>query len=345
MSESRTAVRKMRPTDRVKAVALSSGGLVIAYVALVVFVALADPRFFHGQNIENMLIQNAGLAVVAVGVTFVIIGGNYDLSVGAVAGLAGVLFAKYTEAHSVLVGAAVALLAALACGVVNAIIVARLRVNSFMATFATGLVFSGLALNYQGPRQISVSAAHFDALGLAKWGPVPEPIVLTVVAFVVGAVVLERTSFGQNVYAVGSNKEAARLVGLPVTRTLGSTFVVSAFTAGVGGLMLASQLGLGSADSGKTLPIEAIAAVVVGGISVYGGEGRVWQAALGGLILATLNNVFVGLSWSTQTQDVAEGVVILLALAANGLTHARNRRPVGDSADLDTSTPAIAGAG
>lgn len=307
---------------------MSGGGLLAAYVVLVIFVALAYPRFFRGQNLENMLVQNAGLALVTIGMTYVIIGGSYDLSVGGVAGLAGVLFAKLTLEHSILIAALIAIAAALACGVANGIIVARLRVNSFMATFATGLVFSGLALNYQGPKQISVATPHFDALGRAKWGPVPEPIVLTIVAFVIGGVILEKTSFGQNIYAVGSNREAARLIGLPVNRTIGSTFVVSGLMAGLGGLILASQLGLGSHDSGQALPIEAIAAVVVGGISVYGGEGRMWRAALGGVILATLNNIFIGLSWSTETQAVAEGVVILLALAANLL--GRTPAPAGD---------------
>lgn len=302
---------------------MSGGGLLAAYVVLVVFVAIADPRFFRGQNLEDMLVQNAGLALVAIGMTYVIIGGSYDLSVGGIAGLAGVLFAKLTLHHSIVLAALIAVAAALACGVINGVIVARLRVNSFMATFATGLVFAGLALNYQGPRQISVTSRQFAALGLAKWGPVPEPIVLTIAAFVVGAFVLERTPFGQNIYAVGSNREAARLVGLPVNRTIGGTFIVSGLMAGLGGLIIASQLGLGSSDSGQSLPIEAIAAVVVGGISVYGGEGRIWRAALGGLILATLNNVFVGLSWSTETQNVAEGIVILLALAVNLLA----RRP------------------
>jgi ribose/xylose/arabinose/galactoside ABC-type transport system permease subunit len=313
---------------------LSGGALFVAYAALIVFVAVADPKFFHGTNLKNLFVQNAALAIVTVGMAVVIIGRNYDLSVGGIAGLAGVLFAKLSNEHSVLLAGVVAVLVAVACGLVNGIVVARLNVNSFMATFATGLVFSGLALQYQGPRQITVSKPGFDRIGLANWGPVPEPIVLTVAAFVVGTIVLQRTRFGQNVYAVGSNRESARLVGLPVQRTLVATFAVSGFTAGLGGLVLASQLGLGSADSGRSLPIEAIAAVVVGGISVYGGEGQLWRAALGGLILATMNNVFIGLSWSTETQSVAEGVVILLALGANRLV-GRTRR------DRTGPTPAV----
>jgi ribose/xylose/arabinose/galactoside ABC-type transport system permease subunit len=295
------------------------GGLALAYVALLVFVAIADPGLFDLHNVRDMLAQNAGLGIVIVGTAFVIIAGHWDLSVGGVAGLSGVLFAKVAVEHSVTLGAAVALGAAVLCGIVNGIVVAVLRVNSFMATFATGLVFAGLALHYQGPRQIVVDTSAFDWIGLGKWGPVPVPIVIAAVAFVIGAIVLQRSDYGQAVYAAGSSREAARLIGMPVTRTLVTTFALCGLTAGLGGLILASQLGLGSADSGQTLPIEAIAAVVVGGIAVTGGEGRMWQAALGGLILATLNNVFIGLSWSPEVQAIAEGVVILLALGANRL--------------------------
>jgi ribose transport system permease protein len=296
------------------------GGLALAYVALLVFVAIADPGLFDLHNVRDMLAQNSGLGIVIVGTAFVIIAGHWDLSVGGVAGLSGVLFAKVAVEHSATAGAVVALGAALLCGIVNGIVVAVLKVNSFMATFATGLVFAGLALHYQGPRQIVVETSAFDWVGLGKWGPVPVPVVIAAVAFVIGGVVLQRSRYGQAVYAAGSSREAARLIGMSVTRTLVTTFGLCGLTAGLGGLILASQLGLGSADSGQTLPIEAIAAVVVGGIAVTGGEGRMWQAALGGLILATLNNVFIGLSWSPEVQAIAEGIVILLALGANRLT-------------------------
>ena len=304
--------------DRIRSA--RAGGLVLAYVALLAFVAFFDPKLFDAHNVRDLLSQNAGLAVVIVGTVFVIIAGHFDLSVGSVAALSGVLFAKLSLEHSVLTGAVVALLVALACGIVNGIVVAVLHVNSFMATFATGLIIAGLALGYQGPRQIVVQASDFDVLGLGKWGPLPVPIVVTIVGFLVGAVVLHRSQYGQSVYAAGSNREAARLIGVPVTRTVVMTFGLCGLTAGLGGLIIASQLGLGSADSGQTLPIEAIAAVVVGGIAVSGGEGQMWQAVLGALILATLSNVFIRLSWSTEQQAVAEGLVILLALGANRLS-------------------------
>jgi ribose/xylose/arabinose/galactoside ABC-type transport system permease subunit len=325
---------------------VSGSGLLIAYIALAIFVAVADSKFFSWSNVENMLVQNTGLALVVVGMTYVIIGGSYDLSVGGIAGLSGVIFAKISLHGSILGGALVALLAGLLCGLINAVVVAVLKVNSFMATFATGLAFAGFGLQWQGSRQIVVFDDDFGRLGLAKWGPIPEPIVLTVLGFAVGGFVLHRSRFGQNVYAVGGNREAARLVGIPVARTWGATFVVSGLMAAFGGLIIASQLGLGSSSSGQSLPIESIAAVVVGGVSVYGGEGRMGRAALGLLILATLNNVFIGLSWSVESQNVAEGVVILLALAANRIVRARRHVvSVGPPDDADPSAGELAVAG
>ena len=299
----------------------TGSGLIVLYIALAVWVAVVDPRFFHGQNLQIVLSQNAGLAVTVVGMAYVIIGGAYDLSVGGIAGLSGVLFAKFSLTQSIGLSIAESLGVCFVCGVVNGYIVARLRVNSLMETFATGLVLSGVALYYQGSQEIVNYSPQFSTIGLSKWGPIPECIVLLVAVFIVGGVILQRTRFGQDVYAIGGNREAARLAGVRVNRTWGLTFVVSAFLSGLGGILIASQLGLGAANSGTNLPIEAIAAVVVGGISVYGGEGKMWRAALGLLILATLNNVFIALSWSTQLQEVAEGLVILLALGANLLTH------------------------
>ncbi len=278
-----------------------------------------------------MLQQNVGLALTVVGMTYVIIGGAYDLSVGGIAGLSGVVFAKMSLTHSIFLAAVIALVGGIVCGAINGFIVAKLRVNSFMATFSTGLVILGLALYWQGPEQITVLTSSFGAIGLAKWGIFPEAIITMVLVFVLGGVVLQLSKFGQRVYAIGGNREAARLVGIPVNRIWAMTFVVSGGLAGLAGVFIASQLGLGSSSSGQSLPIEAIAAVVVGGISVYGGEGRMWRAALGLLILATLNNVFVALSWSSQLQQVIEGLVILLALGANRLTP--SKAPARDESD------------
>ncbi len=294
-----------------------ASSLLLAYVLLGISIAVVDPGFFGGGNLENVLESNAGLAVTVVGMTFVIITGAYDLSVGGVAGLAGVVYAKAALTHSIPESIAIALLTGLACGVVNGFSVAWLRINSFMATFATSLVFLGLALAIQGDQEIVVGNPGFGSVGLASWGGVPVAIVFTLAAFVVGGVVLHGTRFGQNVYAIGSNREGARLVGVPVTRVWAMTFVICGLLSAFAGVLIAAQVGVGSQNSGSQLPIEAIAAVVIGGVSVYGGEGKMFQAALGLVILASLSTLFVRLSWSVQAQDIVEGVVILIALGAN----------------------------
>jgi len=294
-----------------------ASSLLLAYVLLAIAIAVVDPGFFGGKNLEDVLENNAGLAVTVVGMTFVIITGAYDLSVGGVAGLAGVVYAKAALSYSIPESIAIALVTGLACGVVNGIAVAWLRVNSFMATFATSLVFLGLALAIQGEQQIVVGNPGFGSVGLASWGGVPVAIVFVVVAFVIGGIVLQGTKFGQNVYAIGSNREGARLVGIRVNRVWGMTFVICGVLSAFAGVLIAAQVGVGSQDSGSLLPIEAIAAVVIGGISVYGGAGKMYQAALGLVILASLSSLFVRLSWTVQAQDIVEGVVILWALGAN----------------------------
>jgi ribose transport system permease protein len=294
-----------------------ASSLILAYVLLAISIAVVDPGFFGGSNLESVLESNAGLAVTTVGMTFVIITGAYDLSVGGVAGLAGVVYAKVALNHSIPEAIAIALLAGLACGVVNGFSVAWLRINAFMATFATSLVFLGLALAIQGDQEIVVGNRGFGSVGLASWGGVPVAIVFVVAAFVLGGVLLQGTKFGQNVYAIGSNREGARLVGIQVNRVWAMTFVICAVLSAFAGVLIAAQVGVGSQNSGSQLTIEAIAAVVIGGVSVYGGEGKMFQAALGLVILAALSSLFVRLSWSVQAQDIVEGIVILLALGAN----------------------------
>jgi len=294
-----------------------ASSLLLAYLLLAISIAVVDPGFFGGGNLENVLESNAGLAVTVVGMTFVIITGAYDLSVGGVAGLAGVVYAKVALTHSIPASIAIALLAGLACGVVNGFAVAWLRINAFMATFATSLVFLGLALAIQGDQEIVPRNPRFGSVGLASWGGVHVAIVFVVAVFVVGGVVLQGTKFGQNVYAIGSNREGARLVGIRVNRVWAMTFVICGVLSAFAGVLIAAQVGVGSQNSGSQLPIEAIAAVVIGGVSVYGGEGKMFQAALGLVILASLGSLFVRLSWSVQAQDIVEGVVILWALGAN----------------------------
>jgi ribose transport system permease protein len=301
----------------------SGAGIVFAYVLLVIAARLAYHGFFAGHNLLNLLTQNVGLGLTALGVAFVVIAGNFDLSVGAIYGLAGVLAARLADPDPVALALAVGLLGGLVCGLINSVVISRFRVNSFIGTLATGFVITGISLAFAKTGTVVASKESFISVGTAKLGGVPVSIIVLAVAFAIGAVLLARTRFGQGVYAVGGNAEAARLAGIPVRRVVMFTFLISGVLTAVGGVITASQIGVGQADVGNSLPLDALAVVVVGGISITGGQGAIWRAALGLLIIATMNNLFAGLAWSENAQEVAKGGVILIALAADRLQHTR----------------------
>jgi ribose/xylose/arabinose/galactoside ABC-type transport system permease subunit len=305
------------------------GALIIAaYVLLLIVTVSTYPQFFATGNLENLGKQSVAIGLVAVGVTFVVIGGNYDLSVGGIAGLAGVLYAGSAPDHGAWFGVVVGLLAGAVCGLVNGVLVTALRINSFMCTFATGAGFLGLALKQQGPSEIVLTDQRSRYFATASVGGVPVSIIVLVLVLVVGAVLLSGTKFGQDTYAVGAGAaESARLAGVAVRRVRVSAFVISGLTSGAAGAVIASQIGVGSATSNSDFAIDALAIVVVGGISIVGGSGAMWRTVLGLLILATMNNLFDALSWSTQSREIAVGAVILIALAVHRVSGVRPRQP------------------
>jgi ribose transport system permease protein len=300
-------------------------GMVWAFALVLIAAAIIYPGIIRFANIRNLISQAAPVGIAAVGMTFVIIGGGFDFSVSAVVALSAVLFANRVD-HAGLVGAAaIVLSASILCGVINGVIVTRLKVNAFVATLGTGSMFGGAAyiLSDNAP-QIS-NNPHFQYLGTQSWIGWPIASWILILALIVGGFVLARTVYGRSIYAIGGNNEAARLSGLPVGLLRGSTYVISALCAGLGGLILASRLGLGQADMGGTMSLDAIAIVVVGGTSLLGGEGKMWRTAIGLLILATLTNLFDSLAVSTSYQLVVKGAIVVAAVALD--LYARSRRP------------------
>jgi len=302
--------------------------IVAAYVVLLTVTVSTYPEFFETGNLENLGKQSVAIGLVAVGVTFVVIGGNYDLSVGGIAGLAGVLYAGSAPDHGAWFGVVVGLLAGALCGLANGVLVTALRINSFMCTFATGAGFLGLALKQQGPSEIVLTDRQSRYFATASVGGVPVSIIVLLLALVVGAVLLSGTKFGQDTYAVGAGtSESARLAGVAVRLVRVYAFVISGLTSGAAGAVVASQIGVGSATSNSDFAIDALAIVVVGGISIVGGSGAMWRTVLGLLILATMNNLFDALSWSAQSREIAVGAVILIALAVHRVSRVRLRQP------------------
>jgi ribose transport system permease protein len=270
------------------------------------------------------LSQNAPVGIVAVGMTIVMIGGGFDLSVGAIFALGAVVFASKADALGLWGAAAVVIAVSLVCGAVNGFIVTKLRVNPFVATLGTGSAIGGMAYIYSNSAPQTPENFDFQTLGTGSWAGLPISVWLLGLALLVGGFVLARTVYGRSIYAIGGNTEAARLSGIAVDMLRGSTYVISGLCSGVSGMILASRLGVGQADMGGNIALDSIAVTVIGGTSLLGGEGAMWRTAIGLLIIATLTNVFDSLAVSTNYQLVTKGVIVVGAVALD--VFARSRR-------------------
>jgi ribose/xylose/arabinose/galactoside ABC-type transport system permease subunit len=288
--------------------------MVLVLIGLLIAAHIAYSPFFTAGNIKTALSQIAPTGLVAVGMTFVIISGGFDLSVGAIYAVGATLFADFWLHVSPPVAVAGALAAGGVCGLFNGLVVTKLRINAFVVTLGTASLFTGLAYVVSHSAPVIVSSTSFGVLGTNNLIGVPISVWILFAAVLIGGLVLARSTFGRSVYAVGGNVEAARLAGLRVDTIKIVCFVIVGVLAALGGMILASQTGDGEGDYGSTIALNAIAIVVIGGTSLLGGEGAMWKTVIGILILGTINNMFNALALSTADQSVIEGLVILLAV-------------------------------
>jgi ribose transport system permease protein len=288
--------------------------MVFVMIALLIAARIAYSPFFTAANIKTALSQIAPTGLVAVGMTFVIICGGFDLSVGAIYAVGATLFADLWLHVSPVWAVLGSLAAGVVCGVFNGLIVTKLRINAFVVTLGTASLFTGLAYVISHSAPVIVSSISFGTLGTSNLIGAPVSVWILLVAVVLGGLVLARSRFGRSVYAVGGNIEASRLAGLRVDTIKIACFAIVGLLAALGGMILASQTGTGEGDYGSTIALNAIAIVVIGGTSLLGGEGAMWKTVIGIVILGTINNMFNALALSTADQYVIEGIVILLAV-------------------------------
>jgi ribose/xylose/arabinose/galactoside ABC-type transport system permease subunit len=292
-------------------------GMVLVLVILLAVATLIYSGFLQPSNLLLVLSQSAPLGIVAVGMTFVIIAGGFDLSVGAVYATAGTIFAKVSVGHSIALGFAAALGLGLLLGTVNGVLVTRFKINPFVATLGTTSVYSGGILLYSHSKPFTVTKPEFMTLGAGGVAGIPYSVIALVAAFAVGAVLLHKTTYGRRIFSVGGNAEASRLSGIPVRMIRASTYTLSGVLAALGGVMAASRLGVGQGDVGASIALDAIAVVVIGGTSLAGGEGRIWRSAIGLLILAILNNIFFSLAVDSNWQLITKGAIVVAAVATD----------------------------
>ncbi|HEY3749067.1 MAG TPA: ABC transporter permease [Pseudonocardiaceae bacterium] len=296
-------------------------GVIIACVLVLVVIALNAPTYVSTGNLQVMGRDLAQVGILAVGESVVILTGGIDLSVGALAGLAGILVAWFNVNHGMPAPLAivVTLVICAAVGFWHGALVTRLNVPPFVITLVTYTVAQGLALAITTGTPINNISPLFSDLSQFYIGPVPVPALFFIGAVLIAWFVLERTYVGRQIYAVGGNKEAARLAGIPVPRRVTSAYVASAMLAGVVGVLVIGRMNVADPSVGPGWELTAIAAAVVGGMSLSGGEGRIVGIAAGAILLELIANGLLALHVNTYYQTVAQGVVLGIAILLDRL--------------------------
>lgn len=302
-------------------------GAVVALVVLVAVIAVAQPGFLAYGNLMNIVSQWAPVAIMGIGMTYVVITGGFDLSIGAVYSLCAVIAAALGRTQAPAVAFSIALLVGLLAGTLNGFVVTALRVNPFIATLGSSLVVGGVTLVLTGNAAFVVTFPPFATLGQARTLGIPYSGLLMIVLLLVAGLVLAFTPYGQSIYAVGGNSEASRLAGIRTTFVVGSTYAIAGLSAAVGGIITASQLASAQANLNPNLVFDVLTVVIVGGTSLAGGRGAIWRTVIGVAVLATLQNGFNLLNIDSNYQSIIKGIIIIAAVASVNPRWLRRPRP------------------
>lgn len=287
----------------------------IGLVLLCAVITLVTPNFLTVSNITNIFTQVSVNAIIAVGMTFVILTGGIDLSVGSTLAISGALAASIVKSTGSIPLAVIAAgIVGIVIGLINGLLIARGKLQAFIATLATMTIFRGATLVFTNGTPISKLPEAFVNIGNGKIGFMPIPVIITIVVALAGIYVLSQTRLGRYLYAVGGNEDSARLSGINTNKIKTLAYVISGFAASIAGVIITSRIGSASPNAGTGFELDAIAAVVIGGTSLAGGEGKVTGTIIGALIIGVLNNGLNLMNVSPFYQSIVKGLVILLAV-------------------------------
>lgn len=292
---------------------------VIGLLLFSAIIAFINPRFISSSNLLNVLRQTSINAIIAAGMTFVILTGGIDLSVGSILAFSSAVGAyMLSSGYGMVASVAAALLIGAASGLVNAVIITKGRVQPFIATLATMTLLRGATLVFTDGRPISVAGSEFLSgfryIGAGSIGPIPVPVIIMIIVFAVCWHILNNTRFGRHLYALGGNEEAALLSGLSTTKIKSSAYIINGVLSALAGIILTARLISAQPTAGSGYELDAIAAVVLGGTSLSGGQGTVIGTIIGALIIGILNNALNLLDVSAYYQMIAKAIVILIAV-------------------------------
>jgi ribose transport system permease protein len=290
-------------------------GLPLVVAALIGLFTATSDVFFSAQNFRNIGVAAAALAAVSFGQTFTILTAGLDLSVGSTVALVSIVGAFAMRSYGVGLGILAALACGAAAGLLNGLVITKLKVFPFIATLATLSIFSGLALSLSAGVPVTGVPVDFSDLAYELMFGIPVPVVIAAAVLVVSHVILTYTRLGRRIYAVGGNEEAARLSGINIDGVKLAAYALSGFCAAVGSVILTARVASGQPALGASLPLESVAAVVLGGVSLFGGRGSVIGVAFGVMFVSILSNGLNMLNVSSYTQMMVIGAALILAVA------------------------------
>ena len=299
----------------------------LMFVVVLVVFSLLSPRFFAGNNFLNILIQSASTAIVATGMTFVLLTAGIDLSVGSVMFVSAAVAGKIVLSGQPLwLACAVILLTGILFGAINALFITRLRIIPFIVTLATLYFCRGLGLWITETRAMNLPESMLR-IGAARIAGIPFPVLMLGIVIVTAHLILTRTTFGRQIYALGNEADAARKAGIQTDRIKFAVYVISGLCAAIGGLVSIAQLGAVSPSFGSQREFAAIAAAVLGGTSLFGGRGAVLPGTLlGALLIQTIENGLVIVNADPYLYPLVMSAIIFLAVLLDSLRHKQLRR-------------------
>lgn len=299
---------------------LSTYGIYFAFVFLFIVLSFASNAFFTTTNLVNILRQAAVIGIISIGMTFVIISGGIDLSVGAIVAFSGVVatsFAVEGSTTPVIVAVGSGLLVGLLCGAFSGFFSSYLDLPPFIATLATTTIARGLALVYTDGRPITNLSDAYVEIGKGSIGPLPIPVIIFLITVLVGMFFLNFTKFGRHVFAVGGNEKAAVVSGINAKAVKFICYLISGFLSGLAAIVLSARIQTGQPAGGVGYETDAITAVVIGGTSMLGGVGTIFGSVVGMLFVSVMTNGLDLLNVSSYYQQVIKGVIIIVAVLSD----------------------------
>ena len=323
-------IKKMTVSEVVKAFAL-----VFVFIALFVFFSIRNPYFLSFDNVMEILRQISFIGIIAVGMTMTLLTGGLDLSVGSNVALAVVVSALIMDMMPIggtvnmgnaVLGCIIGVLCSVGVGLLNGVLVNVVNIPPLIATLGTMEIIRGLVYTLTNAIPVYKGIpAGFRFIGQGTVGPLPFPVVVLALTFIVGGIILAKTIYGRHIYCVGGNEEVARLSGINVKKIKYSVFMISGMLAGIAGILLLSRMNSGQPRTAIGYEMEVITACVLGGVSIAGGEGKLWNVFFGVLIIGTLGYGLISIGLNEFVQMMVKGIVLIIAVGLDTVSRKRKQ--------------------